>query len=260
MSDSETGNLLTETLENGVLTLSLGGGKAHALSSAMLAALEATLERAEADSEARVIVIHGPGHIFCAGHDLKEIARHRDDPDNGRAYLQDLFDSCARVMQHLAQGSKPTIAMVDGIATAAGAQIVAACDLAFVSERASFCLPGVQNGGFCSTPSVAVGRAISRKQLMEMALSGDVYDADWALSVGLVNRVVSSNELLATVRTFAEKLATRHAPAIALGMRTFDQQMTLPLERAYDAAGAAMIEHFMDPWRIEMERKSWRRD
>lgn len=259
--DQPRGHLLVaENLKNGILTLTLGGGKAHALSSAMMAALDAALASAAENDAVRVVVLNGPGHIFCAGHDLKEIARHRDDPDLGKAFLEQLFSDCARVMQRLTLGPVPTIAMVDGIATAAGAQIVAACDLAFASPRATFCLPGVQNGGFCSTPAVAVGRVLSRKHVLEMALSGATYDADWALSAGLVNRVVPSDVLEQTVYDFATQLAGRHAPAIALGKQTFYEQLALPLDEAYERAGAAMLEHFMDPTRIARERKTWRRD
>lgn len=249
--------LVDEMLEDGVLTLTLGGGKAHALSSAMLGALNEVLCRAGRDEAVRVIVLQGPGHIFCAGHDLKEIARHRQDADQGEAYLRRLLDDCAEMMQRLTIGPKPTIAMVDGIATAAGAQVVAACDLAFASERATFSLPGVKNGGFCSTPLVAVGRAISRKHAMEMALSGASYDAEWALSVGLINRICPSNGLADEVRAFAATLATRHAPAISLGKATFHAQLEAPLAEAYQHAGESMLHHFMDPFRVAKEQDSW---
>lgn len=257
MTQTPQDPLVGETLDQGVLTLTLGAGKAHALSSAMLAALNAALDRAGRAAEVKVIVIHGPGHIFCAGHDLKEIARHRADADHGEAYLRQLFDDCAEMMMRLTKGPKPTIAMVDGIATAAGLQIVAACDLAFASQQATFCLPGVNNGGFCSTPSVAVARVMSRKHAMEMAMSGDVYDADWAFSAGLLNRVVSSEALAETVYDFATKLATRHAPALSSGKQTFYAQIEQPLAEAYQMAGETMLGHFMDPLRIAHERETW---
>lgn len=260
MTEAEPNPFVTRELSDGVLTLTLGAGRAHALSEAMLAALLHALRDAGRNDAIRVIIIHGPGHIFCAGHDLKEIARHRDDPDQGEAYVARLLDDCAKVMQRLTNSPKPTIAMVDGIATAAGTQIVAACDLAFASDKATFCLPGVNNGGFCTTPLVAVGRTISRKHALEMALSGDVFDANWARSVGLVNRVVPSQHLADTVQVFAKKLAARHAPAIAVGKRAFNEQVEHPLAEAYDIAGKAMLGHFMDPQRIAKEQKIWRRD
>lgn len=249
--------LVTETLKEGVLTLTMGAGKAHALSSAMITAMNAALEKAASNEDVGAIVLHGPGHIFCAGHDLKEIACHRADADQGEAYLRQLFDDCAEMMQRLTMGSKPTIAMVDGIATAAGAQMVAACDLAFATERATFSLPGVQNGGFCSTPLVAVGRAVSRKHAMEMALSGASYDAEWALGAGLINRVVPSNSLADEVQAFAASVASRHAPAVSLGRVTFHAQLEQPLAEAYARAGDAMLTHFMDPFRIAEEQDSW---
>ncbi|MDP2495351.1 enoyl-CoA hydratase-related protein [Shimia thalassica] len=249
--------LLGQSIRDGVLTLTLGAGKAHALSLEMLCSLNDALDAAEQDDGIKVIVVYGPGSIFCAGHDLKEISRHRQDPDQGRAYLTQLIDQCSVVMTRLTKGAKPTLAMVEGIATAAGLQIVAACDLAFVSTQARFCLPGVHNGGFCSTPAVAVGRVLSRKHALEMAMSGATYDADWALDAGLVNRVVAPEALQETVHDFARTLAQRHAPAVSLGKQTFYEQIEHPLETAYEIAGAAMLDHFLDPTRIEIERQSW---
>ncbi|MGX9350111.1 enoyl-CoA hydratase-related protein [Shimia sp. W99] len=249
--------LVTETLEKGVLTLTLGGGVAHTLSSQMIGALHAALARARQDAEVKVLVLYGPGHIFCAGHDLKEIAACRAEVDDGRAYLGRLFDNCAAMMTALATFPRPTIARVEGIATAAGLQMVATCDLAFASDQARFCLPGVTNGGFCSTPLVAVARAIGRRHAMELALSGETVDAVWAHRVGLINRVSTPECLADTVSDFARRLAAQHAPAIRQGKAAFDAQIALPLEQAYEVAGAAMLDHFMDPERIAIERESW---
>jgi len=239
-------------LEEGVLTLTLGAGKAHALSRTMIGALHGALEAALADDAVKVILIHGPGSIFCAGHDLKEIARHRADPDEGASFLRDLFDACAALMVTLAEAPKPTIAMVEGIATAAGLQMVASCDLAFVSEDARFQLPGVNNGGFCSTPAVAVSRAVSRKHLMELLLSGEAVDADWALGAGLVNRVLPAERLEAETRDFARRLAARNAGPLQRGIATLNTQMLLPLKEAYAVSGETMLGHFMDPVRVAM--------
>ncbi|MGA0925166.1 MAG: enoyl-CoA hydratase-related protein, partial [Lutimaribacter sp.] len=139
--------LVAADLDDGVLTLTLGRAPAHPLSLALIEALHSALDAAAENPQARVMVLSGPGHIFCAGHDLKEIAAHRQDPDQGHAFLTQLFDACAQMMQRLASLPQPTIAMVDGIATAAGLQMAASCDLVFASDRASFCLPGVNNGG-----------------------------------------------------------------------------------------------------------------
>ena len=248
--------LITETLQDGVLTLALGNGRAHALSLAMIGALHTAITKAEGNTAARVLVIEGPGHIFCAGHDLKEIARHRADPDLGLAYLTTLFDDCAAMMQAVAECRKPTIASVDGIATAAGLQLVAACDLAFASERAEFCLPGVRNGGFCTTPAVAVSRAIGRKHLMELLLSGENRDAAWALRVGLVNDVLDQATLSAYVRAFAQRLATRNPKPITDGKTCTYAHLNEDLSTAYAMATKTMIGHFMDPGRIAFETAS----
>jgi len=249
-------NLVDEVHSNGVLWLKLGRAPAHALSRTMIEALEDALARAAQDGDVRVVIVQGEGRIFCAGHDLKEIRRHRADADQGRAYLETLFESCGRMMLRLAGMPQPTIAVLDGMATAGGLQLMASCDLAFAGENARFCLPGVSNGGFCTTPSVAVSRKVSYGHLMEMALSGEDFDAYWALRTGLVNRVYPSISLEAEAQAFAEKLAARHAPAVALGKATVQAQMALPLKEAYAEATPAMVAHFMDPHRIEKERRA----
>lgn len=251
----QTPDLVGQDRAAGVLTLTLAGGKAHPLSLRMIGALQGALDAALADPEVRVIVIHGPGPIFCAGHDLKEIARHRADADGGAAFLRELFEACARMMTTLAEAPKPTIAMVEGIATAAGLQMVAACDLAFAAEGARFQLPGVNNGGFCSTPAVAVSRAVSRKHLMELLLSGEVFGADWALNAGLVNRVFPAEALEAETRAFAATLAGRNPGPVQRGIATLNAQAGLPLAEAYAVSGETMLGHFMDPARVEQERK-----
>lgn len=257
MPYSDDTDLVTTALDQGVLTLTLGAGPAHPLSAAMIAELTTALARAANDDAVRVVVIQGPGKIFCAGHDLKEIARHRSDPDQGLAYIKRLFTDCAVLMQALTRSPKPVIAMVEGIATAGGLQLMASCDLAFVSEAATFCLPGVNNGGFCTTPAVAVARNLPRKLVAEMTLSGEVYDATWARQSGLINRVLPAAELADFTRDFARKLAGRHGEAVAKGKQTLYRQMEMPLDQAYAHATEVMIGQFMDPARIERDRAKW---
>lgn len=247
--------LVQATLSDKVLRLTLGGGVAHPLSMAMIKTLHTHLHQASDDPGVNVIVIHGPGKIFCAGHDLKEIASHRQDPDDGLAYLTELFEKCGDMMQAITNAPKPTIALIEGIATAGGLQLAAACDLAYASENARFCLPGVNNGGFCSTPAVAVSRNLSRKHIMELALSGEIFDAQWALSSGLINRILPQEELFDFTMNFARKLATRHPQAIADGKRALYTHLDLPLDQAYALATDVMIGHFMDPVRIAKEKK-----
>ena len=247
--------LVTHTLENGVRRIVLGRPPAHPLSSQVIAALHAELHEAADDAETRVLVIDGPGHIFCAGHDLKEIARHRDDADNGRAFLVELFEACAAMMLTLARHPKPTIAMVDGIATAAGLQLAASCDLVFASDRATFCLPGVKNGGFCTTPAVGVSRAVARNHVMELALSAEPLDIDWGLRAGLVNRAFASDALVAETMAFATTLASRNPGPVRAGKAALDAHLPLSLEAAYDLATPVMIDHFMDEARLTAERE-----
>lgn len=256
MNQMTAPGLLTETLDQGVLTLTLGNGRAHALNAALINALHDAVSRANENPDARVIVIDGPGHIFCAGHDLKEIARNRAAPDHGEAYLRTLFADCATMMQAVTFSPLPTIAMVDGIATAAGLQLVAACDMAFASSNATVCLPGVTNNGFCTTPAVAVSRAVGRKHLMELLLSGTPKSADWALRAGLFNEVTDAAELRTHTMDFARTLATRNPGPIASGKVTTHRHLDLDLPAAYEMATETMIGHFMDPTRIAHEKDS----
>ncbi|MBM2291113.1 enoyl-CoA hydratase/isomerase family protein [Sulfitobacter pseudonitzschiae] len=253
MNQMQTPDLVTCDVTDGVATLALGGGVAHALSLAMITGLHQMLDDLATEDAARVVVITGLGHIFCAGHDLKEIARHRADDDQGRAYLTELFEACAAMMTTLATFPKPTIAMVDGIATAAGLQLVASCDLAFASPRATACLPGVTNGGFCTTPAVAVSRNVGPKHLMELTLTGTQMTADWALAAGLFNRIFPAGTLDAETRSFATTLATRNPGPISTGKAALQAHRDLPLHEAYALATPVMIEHFMDPGRLATE-------
>lgn len=255
MTDMTPLPLVQPDLTQGVLTLTLGAGVAHPLSLAMIHALHDQIRHAAETEVVKVIVVHGPGHIFCAGHDLKEIDAHRQDADNGLAYLTQLFNDCSAMMLDLTICPKPSIALVEGIATAGGLQLVAACDLAYATPEARFCLPGVVNGGFCSTPAVAVSRNLSRKHVMELALSGEPMGADWALSAGLINRILPADTIQDFTKGFAQKLASRHQPAIAAGKKTLYRHMEMPLEQAYPMATDTMISHFMDPHRIEKDNK-----
>lgn len=253
MNEMPQSPLVTTHDAQGVRRITLGRAPAHPLSQLMIRALHNAFLTAQQDADTRVVIIEGPGHIFCAGHDLKEIAQHRKDPDLGRAFLTELFDDCSAMMQRLAGLSKPTIAMIDGIATAAGLQLACSCDLVFASTRATFCLPGVNNGGFCTTPAVGVSRAISRAHVMELALSGEAMDSDWALRSGLVNRVFAPQSLEYETLAFATKLAQRNPGPIAAGKAALDAHLPLPLDQAYALATPVMIEHFMDDGRLQAE-------
>src|SRR5580693_4960140 len=229
--------LFTRGNDNGVVTLTLNTPRSlNALSLAMLEALIAEFEAIAGDGQARVIILAGVGSALSAGHDLKEMQAHRNDCDRGRAYYVELFARCSALMQAIVALPKPVIAGVEGIATAAGCQLVAACDLAVAGERARFGLSGVNFGLFCSTPLVAVGRTISRKRAMEMAMTGRLYTAAEAERFGLVNRVVPEGRALREAQALARTIAAHSAPALAIGKRAFYEQIEQPLDVAYALA------------------------
>src|SRR5271170_885639 len=233
---------------DGVATLTLDApASRNALGLAMIEALTAAFEEIAADPGARVVVLSGEGPALSAGHDLKEIRAHRNDADRGVEYDAALMARCANLMQAIVALPKPVIAAVEGVATAAGCQLVAACDLAIAGEKARFALPGVNIGLFCSTPLVAVGRAISRKRAMEMALTGELYSAEDAERFGLINRVVPAGAAEREARKIAAAFAKRPAKVLAIGKRAFYRQIELPLAEAYAFASAAMVGNLAEP-------------
>lgn len=232
----------------------------NALSYDLLEALLAALDDCAASRDVRVVILAAEGPAFCSGHDLREL--RVSPPDRVEA----LFDLCARVMLRLQEIPQPVIARVHGIATAAGCQLVAACDLAVAAEGATFATPGVNIGLFCSTPAVPVVRSIGRKRAMEMLLTGDGIDARTAREWGLVNRVVSADELDVAVDALAVKIASVSADTVALGKRAFYQQICEPEREAYALASAVMCENAARPDAregiaafIEKRRATWRR-
>lgn len=222
--------------EAGVATLTLNRPKQYnALSQAMLGALQATLDAVAADKTVRVVVIAGAGPAFCAGHDLREMRAHTDP-----AFHQALFAQCGRVMLAINRLPQPVIARVHGIATAAGCQLVAACDLAVASDNARFATSGINVGLFCATPGVALSRNLGRKQALELLLTGDFIDAPTALRQGLINRVTPLDQLDATVWQLADSICSKSPLAIAMGKELFYRQLEMGLEEAYACASQAM--------------------
>ncbi|SOC09262.1 enoyl-CoA hydratase [Rhodobacter maris] len=217
----------------------------NALSDAMLAALKARFDALAEDRNVKVVVLKGAGKAFCAGHDLKEMQAGRDSPDAGRAYFADLFARCAEVMQMIPALPQPVIAQVHGIATAAGCQLVASCDLAVAAEGTRFGVNGVNIGLFCSTPMVALSRVVPRKVAFEMLTTGEFIDAASAREVGLVNRVVAHDALDTATTALAETLAAKLGAAVAMGKRTFYEQAEMHLAAAYAHAGAVMVENML---------------
>ncbi|MET3483483.1 enoyl-CoA hydratase [Methylobacterium sp. 1973] len=226
---------------DGVANLTLNRPQArNALSMALMGALQDQLDAIRADPAVRVVILQGAGPAFCAGHDLKEM---RTDPS--RAATEAVFRTCARLMLSLTRLPQPVIARVHGIATAAGCQLVATCDLAVCTETARFATPGVQIGLFCSTPMVALSRAVSRKAALEMLLVGEPIDAAEALRIGLVNRVVPEAELDAAVGALATRIAGKARRVLAIGKEAFGRQLEMGLEDAYGYAAEVMTRNMM---------------
>ena len=228
---------------DGVATLTMNRPKQYnALSAALLAELQNSLEAIAADSSVRVVVIAGNGPAFCAGHDLKEMRANYEI-----AASKTLFASCSKMMQTITQLPQPVIARVHGIATAAGCQLVAQCDLAVVSDNARFATSGIAVGLFCSTPGVPLSRNVGRKMAMEMLLTGEFIDARTALEQGLVNRVVAPDALDARVRQFAKALISKPAAVLARGKKYFYEQLDMSMQDAYAQASEEMACNFMMP-------------
>ncbi|RJT37567.1 enoyl-CoA hydratase [Mesorhizobium waimense] len=232
-------------LDKGVLRLTLVNPPANALSLAVMAALTAEFDRAKADKSVRVIVLAAAGKVFCAGHDLKELSLHRADADKGKAFFAQTFAACAALMQTIVRHPRPVIAEVDGLATAAGLQLVASCDLAIASHDATFCTPGVNIGLFCSTPMVALSRNVSRKHAMEMLLTGETIDAATAKHFGLVNRIVPRQYLNQIVTKYAQTIASKSSLVIKTGKEAFYAQAEMGLSDAYAYTGRVMVENML---------------
>jgi len=245
--DQRDADLLLSTQgSDGIMRLTLNDpARRNALSEAMLAALGAAFDAASTNPDVRVIILAAAGPVFCAGHDLKEMTAGRQNADRGRAYFTKILDQCSSVMQKIVTCPKPVIAEIDGVATAAGCQLVASCDLAVASEIAQFCTPGVHIGLFCSTPMVALSRNLANKHAMEMLLTGDMVPASRAAEIGLVNQVVPSGELRVASVALAKKIAAKSSLTVATGKRAFYQQKEMDLAAAYNYASEIMVENML---------------
>ena len=237
--------LLRETLGS-ITLLTLNRPEArNSLSEGLIAELHAALKDIHDDASVRAVVIAANGPAFSAGHDMKELTARRADADRGRAYFAEIMNACSAMMQAIVHLSKPVVAAVQGVATAAGCQLVASCDLAIASEAATFATPGVDIGLFCSTPMVALSRNVPRKQAMEMLLTGDPVSAKAAQEIGLVNRVVAAGTERDTAMALAEKVALNSAYTIKLGKAAFYRQAEMSLTDAYRYAAEVMTENMM---------------
>ena len=217
----------------------------NALSDEMLAALQTEFDALQSDRTIRAVILSGAGKSFCAGHDLKQMTAGRQSEDGGKAYFKDLFDRCAAMMLSIQALPQPVIAQVHGIATAAGCQLVASCDLAIAATGTRFGVNGVNIGLFCSTPMVALSRNIPRKHAFEMLSTGQFIDASRAEALGLINRTVPPEALETATQEMAETLAAKLGAAVRIGKRAFYEQIEMPVEQAYAYAGKVMVENML---------------
>ena len=235
-----------EELKNGVMRLILNDEKRrNALSESMLDVLHEKIMESAKNPKIRVVIISAKGPVFCAGHDLKEITQARGDKDEGIIYFQTLFDKCSEVMKALVTNPKPVIAEVNGIATAAGCQLVASCDLAIASDASKFATPGVNIGLFCSTPMVALSRNVSNKHAMEMLLTGDMLDSKRAEQIGLINFSCSEKVLSDEVNALAKKIASKSSLTLSVGKKAFYQQSEMTLGDAYSYTAKIMVDNML---------------
>jgi enoyl-CoA hydratase/carnithine racemase len=233
-------------IDAGIATITLNRPRTiNALSEEVLAGLQQTLDTVSSDRSVKAVIVRGAGNHFCSGHNIKEMTQRRADNDGGRKYYQELFATCARMMKTIVRLPQPVIAEVRGIATAAGCQLVASCDLAVAADTSRFATSGVNIGLFCSTPMVALSRNIARKHAMEMLLLGEFVPASRAAEIGLVNRIVPESELSNAAREMAAVIVGKPPAAIKIGKEAFYAQAEMTLDEAYDFAGRVMAENMM---------------
>jgi enoyl-CoA hydratase/carnithine racemase len=245
-ANADAAPVLLRQDRDGIALITLNRAPArNTLSEAMLGMLTAEFGRIAADHRVRAVVICANGPAFSAGHDLKEITARRADPDGGRSYVKDLMTRCSALMMSIQQLPQPVIAAIEGVATAAGCQLVASCDLAVASTRAQFATPGVQIGLFCSTPMVALSRNVAAKHAMDMLLTGDMLSAKAALRIGLVNRVVPAGKAGAQALKLARQIAAKSALTVKLGKQAFYRQREMNLAEAYKFTVEVMVDNMM---------------
>ncbi len=232
---------------DGVATLTMTAPeRLNALSDEMLATLQSAFDQIATDRSVRAVILAGSGKAFCAGHDLKEMQAGRQSKDKGAAYFRDLFNRCAHLMQTIQRIPQPVIARAHGIATAAGCQLVATCDMAVAESGTRFGVNGVNIGLFCSTPMVALTRNIPRKAAFEMLTTGRFIDTDEALRLGLINRAVPAEDLVQSTQDLASTVASKLASAVRMGKGAFYQQAAMDTASAYDFTGRVMTANMLD--------------
>ena len=240
-------DLIIEDLKDSILKITLNNpSQQNTLSLDFINDLKKIIDKADKNDEVKVIILSSSGKVFSAGHNLKEIKSHREDKDQGLQFFTTLINSCSDLMIKIINNSKPIIAEVSGIATAAGCQLVASCDLAYASENSKFATPGVNIGLFCSTPMVALSRVVKNKHSMEMLLTGDFIDANKAKNIGLINNYFSEDRLVDEIRQMANKIANKSSQTVKIGKKAFYNQAQMKTDDAYKYASEIMIENMMN--------------
>ena len=244
MNKSSNNILIKDNVKDGILRLTLDDQEnKNALSKTMMEQLKGSLNSASLDDSVKVIVIAATGDVFSSGHNLKEITNARENEDAGKAYFNSLFNLCSSLMQLIVNCKKPIIAEVNGVATAAGCQLVASCDLAISSDNSTFATPGVNIGLFCSTPMVALSRNVKKKDAMKMLLTGDMIDAKEAKRLSLINDYVPKEQLTESVNDLAKKIASKSLMTVKIGKEAFYKQSELSLSDAYEYTSKIMTEN-----------------
>ena len=240
-------DVIIEDFKDSILKITLNNpSQQNTLSLQFINDLKKIFENADSSDEVKVIILSSSGKVFSAGHNLKEIKSHREDKDKGLHFFTTLINSCSDLMLKIINNSKPVIAEVKGIATAAGCQLVASCDLAYASEGSKFATPGVNIGLFCSTPMVALSRVVNNKHSMEMLLTGDFINADKAKSIGLINNYFNEDKLVNETRTIAAKIANKSSQTLKIGKKAFYNQAEMKISDAYKYASEIMIKNMMN--------------
>ena len=239
--------LLTTVVTNNILQITLNDSKnQNTLSLEMINELNKKFTKASKDNSIKVIILSSNGKVFCAGHNLKDLILKRSGKDKGKKYYKKLFESCSELMINIVENPKPIIAAIDGVATAAGCQLIASCDLAYASEKAQFATPGVNIGLFCSTPMVALSRNVGKKSAMEMLLTGDLITAKKAKEIGLVNDFFTSKKLMQKVFAQAKKISSKSMQTLKIGKKAFYKQHEMPLYNAYKYTSAVMMKNMLE--------------
>ena len=240
-------NLIKTDITNKVLHIILDDPKnQNTLSLEMISELNKKFYEAAKDNSIKVIILSSSSKIFCAGHNLKDLLSKRSSKDKGKKYYKKIFESCSELMMNIVKNPKPTIAAIDGVATAAGCQLIASCDLAYASEKAQFATPGVNIGLFCSTPMVALSRNVAKKSAMEMLLTGELITAKKAKEIGLINDFFSSKKLMQKVFEQAKKISSKSMQTLKIGKKAFYKQRELSLNKAYKYTSSVMVENMLE--------------